>query len=281
MCCGYYQKFKERQIDLNQFYKRRYSRILPFFALLIAIDIVMNPTMAELYEAFADLTLLFGLLPNADIHVVGVGWFLGLIFIFYIMFPFFVFLIDNKKRAWFVLLVTLLLHYLATSYFSRPELVVKNVDKFNIIYCLPAFVVGGILFLYKNELKRFLCRKHLALMVAVVATVTFFATGQITFIAKTILFSIWIVYAVVDSDSILLNNKIMNYIGSISMEIYLCHMAIYRLIEKTGLTFILESAVLNYLLVLLMTLLGAILFSHVVKFILFPKIALVVGKCSK
>ena len=278
MCCGYYHKFKAKQIDLNQFYKRRYSRVLPFFAVLIAIDFVVNPSVSEIYEAFANLTLLFGLLPNADIHVVGVGWFLGLIFIFYMIFPFFVFLIDNKKRAWFALLITLALHYLATSYFSRPELVVKSVDKFNIVYCLPAFVMGGILFLYKDELKRWTRCKSVVLVAAVFATVLFFATDQITFLAKTTLFSIWIVYAIVDSNSILLSNKFMNYIGSISMEIYLCHMAIYRLIEKMGAVSIIDSAILNYVTVLLMTVLGSVLFSHIVKFIFFPKTALFIDK---
>ena len=95
MCCGYYEKFKQGQVSLNKFYKKRYTRILPFFALMVAIDLVVNPSLTELYEAFADLTLAFNLLPNPDIEVIGVGWFLGLVFVFYMIFPWFVFLLKN------------------------------------------------------------------------------------------------------------------------------------------------------------------------------------------
>ncbi|WP_158223266.1 hypothetical protein [Fibrobacter sp. UWS1] len=47
----------------------------------------MKPSISELYQAFADLTLAFNLLPNPDISVIGVGWFLGLVFLFYMIFP--------------------------------------------------------------------------------------------------------------------------------------------------------------------------------------------------
>lgn len=86
MCCGYYERFKNNSIDLNAFYKKRYTRLLPFFAILVVIElsytIVMQHfaineiTYGALFESFADLTLAFGLLPNAHhISIVGVGWF--------------------------------------------------------------------------------------------------------------------------------------------------------------------------------------------------------------
>ena len=60
MCCAYYQKFKDRQVDLNTFYKRRYLRIWPFFALMVLIDVALGFSKESLIEAFADLTLFFG-----------------------------------------------------------------------------------------------------------------------------------------------------------------------------------------------------------------------------
>ena len=30
MCCGYYQKFKDKQIDINEFYKKRYNNMAIF-----------------------------------------------------------------------------------------------------------------------------------------------------------------------------------------------------------------------------------------------------------
>lgn len=46
------------------------------------------------------MTLCQGLLPNMRIEVIGVSWTLAVIFVFYMLFPFFCFLIGNKKRAW-------------------------------------------------------------------------------------------------------------------------------------------------------------------------------------
>ena len=89
MCCGYYQKFKEQKISVGEFYTKRYSKIWPYFALLCALDFVMSPSKSALYEVFANLTLCQGLLPNMNISVIGVSWTLAVIFVFYLLFPFF------------------------------------------------------------------------------------------------------------------------------------------------------------------------------------------------
>lgn len=106
MCCGYYERIKNNEITLNSFYGKRYRRILPFFSLLVLMDLAVKLLLEgrlaiyDIYEAFADLTLMFGFLPTSNISVIGVGWTLGVIFGFYILFPFFVFLIWTRKRAW-------------------------------------------------------------------------------------------------------------------------------------------------------------------------------------
>lgn len=98
MCCGYFDRILNNQISLEDFYIKRYKKILPFFAILVLLDIGISRSKGALIEGFADITLLFGLFPN-DIEVIGVGWFLGLIFAFYLIFPFFCVLVKNKKRA--------------------------------------------------------------------------------------------------------------------------------------------------------------------------------------
>ena len=40
MCCGYYEKIKNNKITVNEFYKKRFSKILPFFACLVIINIL-------------------------------------------------------------------------------------------------------------------------------------------------------------------------------------------------------------------------------------------------
>ena len=101
MCCGYYERIMHNQLSLSHFYERRFRKILPFFGILVLLDLILEPSLSHLYEAFADLTLLFGFLPEAgNITVIGVGWFLGVIFVFYLIFPFFCVLLENKRRAW-------------------------------------------------------------------------------------------------------------------------------------------------------------------------------------
>lgn len=147
MCCGYYKRFMDGTISLEQFYKRRYRRIWPFFAMLCTAELVFDRSLNSLYEWFADLTLAFGFIPNNEISVVGVGWFFGTIFVFYMIFPFFVFLMKDKKRAWFVMAVCFILHILCIVRFGDAS------DRGNIIYSAIFFVAGGLIYLYRDELK--------------------------------------------------------------------------------------------------------------------------------
>ncbi len=90
--CGYYEKFKNGSIDLNSFYTKRYKKILPFFITLILIDVIMERSLDHVIQGLTEATLVFGLLPNNQPDVIGVCWTLGVIFLFYMLFPFVVYL---------------------------------------------------------------------------------------------------------------------------------------------------------------------------------------------
>lgn len=97
LCCGYYERILHQSISIVEFYKKRYKKILPFFALLVFMDCMMNLSLNSVIEGIADITLVYALLPNASISVLGVGWFLGIVFLFYMIFPFYCFLMRSKK----------------------------------------------------------------------------------------------------------------------------------------------------------------------------------------
>lgn len=97
MCCGYYEKFK-RGANLNAFYSRRFAKNLPFFALLVCIDTLLSIKTVLCRDVFASLTMAFNLMPSHEMSVIGVGWTLGVIFAFYLMFPFYVFLLSTKRE---------------------------------------------------------------------------------------------------------------------------------------------------------------------------------------
>ena len=56
MCCGYYEKFKAGTINIEAFYKRRYEKLWPFFALLCILDVVISPSADSVYEIVARAT---------------------------------------------------------------------------------------------------------------------------------------------------------------------------------------------------------------------------------
>ena len=62
MCCGYYQEIIDQKISVEDFYKKRYIKIWPYFALLCALDFVISPSKESLFEVFANLTLCQGLI---------------------------------------------------------------------------------------------------------------------------------------------------------------------------------------------------------------------------
>lgn len=153
MCCGYYDKLRQHQISYEEFYGKRYKKTWPYFALLCLLDLVVSPSITALYEVFANLTLCFGLLPNAAISVIGVGWFLGVVFVFYLLFPFFCYLLSNKGRAWLAMGAALIFNILCQIYFLDAEHVTEQFQpRASFVYCAVFFLAGGMIFLYREQL---------------------------------------------------------------------------------------------------------------------------------
>ena len=260
MCCGYYQKIIDQKISIEDFYKKRYIKIWPYFALLCALDFVISPGKESLFEVFANLTLCQGLLPNAKISVIGVSWTLAVIFVFYMLFPFFCFLLGNKKRAWGVAVVALVFNWLCANYFKAGRI--------NIVYDAIYFIAGGLIFLYRKELAEFASKYRLAAgAILLSATVAYFALGGNTL---TMLFFCVaaLVYTLGCKRGGVLVNPVAKFLGGISFEIYLCHMVIYRVLEKLHLVNLFENSLLAYIFTAIAVLCGSVVFSVCAKWFL-------------
>lgn len=257
MCCGYYEKIINNRISLSGFYNKRFKKILPFFGLLVIIDLIVSPSMNSLYEAFADITLLFGFLPECgNISVIGVGWFIGLIFVFYITFPFFCTLLTSKKKAWIVFIISIIYNYACIHYF--------NVARNNILFSACFFIAGGLLYLYRQQIANL--NRVVMLVVVLISIVLYYVlAGDV---AGCLIVSVSLVMYAMISNGGLLDNKVDAFFSGISMEIYLSHMFIFRIIEKMKLNYVFGYGWVGYIVMVVLVLIGTTLFAVVLKRIL-------------
>lgn len=233
----------------------------------LAVKLILEGGVAihDIYEAFADLTLMFGFLPTSNIMVVGVGWTLGVIFGFYILFPFFVFLIWTRKRAWVVLILSIGLNYLCTTYFLSEG----NAVRCNVLRYLCYFIAGGLIYLYREEIEKSLKKPWMGLAVSLLGFVLVLfvpissteTIGLIVSELKTIVGFSMVMYGALCPDIPIWKNRFTAFISKYSLEVYLAHMMVFRVLEKIGLTQMAGSTVLSMLISFVLTASGSVLFA--------------------
>lgn len=187
-----------------------------------------------------------------NIQVIGVSWTLAVIFVFYMLFPFFCFLIGNKKRAWKVMSAALVFNWLCSSYF--------NTGRKNILYDAIYFIVGGLVFLYRKEMAEFVLKyKGITSVILLSAIVSYFILGDSTL---TMLFFCVaaLIYSLGCNRGVLVN-PVSKFLGGICFEIYLCHMVIYRVLEKLHLIHLFGNGLLAYIFTAIAVVCGSIAFS--------------------
>lgn len=267
MCCGYYNKIRTNSISLYDFYHKRYMKILPFFAFLIFVDLLFERSLTALMEGIIELTLVFGLLPNNELEVIGVGWTLGVIFLFYITFPFFVFLLWSKRRSIIVFGLALLINYLCTYYFFGEKFVIEGFsNRHSFLFCAVYFILGGLIYLFRSEIGDIVTNnRKISFLLCCVVVISYFyipnVIGKINlFTIKTLIVCFCIISYAISAKSKVLDNKLFHYISSISMEMYLAHMVIFRIVEKIGFLYLFGTGYVSLLFVFGVICIGLIIF---------------------
>ena len=148
MCVGYYEKVKSGKVSWVDFYKNRYMKVLPFFAVVVSADVVFKHNMTSIIETIPNLTLTRGFFPN-DIGQIGVSWFLGVVFVFYAIFPLFCSLLNTKKSGWSFFAISVLLNFIVSNFYG--------IERTNIVYSMPFFVGGGLVYLYREDIHNLKC----------------------------------------------------------------------------------------------------------------------------
>lgn len=272
MFCGYYERIKTGTVDINHFYTKRYNKILPFFATLIMLDIVMEHSVSSLIEGLTEMTMVFGLLPNNEMSVIGVGWTLGVIFLFYMLFPFFVWLFWTKKRAWISFLVSILLNLFCDWYFFTDRFVIESfAPRHNFLYCAPFFAGGGMVYLYRKEIREFVSRRKwqtFDICLLITFAYLFFLHPSIDMNRPgpimLAVFIPWLCYSI-SIGSRFLSNPCMHYLSGMSLEMYLAHMVIFRVVERLNCLYLFGTGWISYIVIYVMIVAGLIVFIEVWK----------------
>ena len=262
MCNGYYQKLKDGNYDLNKFYSRRYKKAVPFFSILIIVNCILEFNRENIFEGLMEITMLFGFLPNNSLSVIGVAWTLGAIFAFYIIFPFVVFLLNDKRKGIISLIVTLGITYMCQSYFMTEKFVTSNFTmRHSFLFCLPYFLSGGLIYLYRNELSATVnLHKRAVLLGCVILAVGYLLSpdeigGFDMIVPKTLILYSAMVCAVLGEQNKWLSNRFTKFISEISMEMYLAHMVVFRVVEKLHIEKVCDNAILRYVITYFMVVL--------------------------
>ena len=129
------------------------------------------------------------------------------------------------------------------------------------------FIAGGLIFLYRKELAEFASKcKVVAGAILLIATVAYFALGGNTI---TMLFFCVaaLVYTLGCKRGVLVN-PVAKFLGGICFEIYLCHMVIYRVLEKLHLVHLFGNGLLAYIFTAVAVICGSAVFSVCAKWFL-------------
>lgn len=145
MCVGYLDRFLNGTVDLEKFYKRRYQKILPYFVFLIIIALIYEPTVTNFYDATMEFLLVYGFLPNNALNVIGVGWTIGVIFVFYFLFPAFSVLMKTKRRTWIFLFIAFWINFVCSRHYFF-DFYVNDLfaARHSFIWCLPLYMGGEV-----------------------------------------------------------------------------------------------------------------------------------------
>ena len=156
--------------------------------------------------------------------------------------------------------VALVFNWLCSNYF--------NAGRTNIVYDAVYFIAGGLIFLYRKELAELASKyKVIAGAILLIATVAYFAVGGSIF---TMLFFCVaaLIYTIGCKRGGVLVNPVAKFLGGISFEIYLCHMVIYRVLEKLHFVHLFENGLLAYIFTAVAVICGSVLFSVCAKWFL-------------
>ena len=144
-------------------------------------------------------------------------------------------------------------------YFTDKFVINSFAPRHSFLYCSPFFLGGGLVYMYRKEIKEFVSqRKWFCLVGCLGITDLHYLLIQPWIRMDNsgplmlLLHLPWLCYAI-SVDSMILSNKVMKYFSGISLELYLAHMVLFRVVEKINcLYFLVKIGLASYYFLLLL-----------------------------
>ncbi|WP_033316167.1 acyltransferase [Pseudochrobactrum sp. AO18b] len=215
---------------------RRFFRIAPLFYIFVIISSFFNPAGVEYsYKTIlANLFFVFNLFPGSGYQtsVVLSGWTIGVEMMFYLIFPFVYYRVNNVFDSltafFFSIFIWSFLYSILHLFLSDPG----TYNMYSIVFRLPVFMSGLIAFyalnLFNNKNYNSSFNKSIGLLFLSLVPVLFFAIVQnnTNFIYNYhwtgVMFACLVIGLGLNPVSFVVN-KISIWLGKISYSIYLVH----------------------------------------------------------
>ena len=173
------------------------------------------------------------------------------------------------------MVASVIIQFLCEMLFMTEIFVTENyLNRSNILYSMAFFLTGGMLYLYRIEIEQFVkgkcerqcrIRQWCILFVCIIATIVYYLTPDMLFSISIndqkvlLVFTLWCVYAI-GAKSVVLNNSVVKLISKYSMEIYLSHMIVLKVLRTLKVTEITEKNVLSFIIMFALLLIVTLVF---------------------
>jgi len=222
--CLYYSYAKNK--DTLEFYKRRAKRLFPPYIIIYGIVFICFDLIAtfNIGQFLLDITML-----DFWLHGLGrVPWFMNAIIVFYLLYPLIYKVIFNEKKTKKILgIITLILISITVII-----LIVKFAPHIRIFAArIPIFIIGCFAGKYVYENRSVKLWHILLLILLLIGTgVLFHFTPKIwwtrnlyyIFLSSSLVLLLSQIFKLFDRFAPFMNKPLM-FLGTITLEIYLCH----------------------------------------------------------
>ncbi|RZJ82295.1 MAG: acyltransferase [Flavobacterium sp.] len=272
-----YNRRKEEDLNVGNFFIRRYFRIAPMFYFALVYFLIQDRNLpypasymqnASPSNIIAHSLLLNGVSPHWINSIVPGGWSVGVEVLFYMMCPFLFLKITNVKKAMLYYFISFIAGQILYFYLLANPLITDGIKwELFLYYYLPShffiFMLGFIAY-YTTKMTIKEASKYIAVLV--VSCVFFYAVLRLMPFANYKLinnnlmgiFFVLVINVLSRYSVPIIVNPLIRYLGKISFSVYLTHFAAMYVLNVFKLNELTQNHNQNFLIRLILVLVIAV-----------------------